>query len=108
MGKTLDLGRRIEIHSMDKHCQDISVSLYRQKEGSAHRFLVHTYSSGEAAAERIAYIRQALVSMLGLEAAGADPHWLRFPCGSEHLRALKRAFLDLCKLETGTPLEPKP
>ena len=108
MGKTLDLGRRIEIHSMDIQCQDISVSLYRQDGSAGPQFLVHTYSGVDAAAERIAFIRQALVSMLGLEPAAAESQWLRFPCGGDHLRALKRAFLDLCKLETGAPLEAKP
>ena len=108
MGRTLDLGRRIEIHSMDKQCQDISVSLYRKDGSDGPRFLVHTYSGADAAAERIAFIRQTLVAMLGLGSCGADSQWLRFPCGGEHLRALKRAFLDLCKLETGSPLQAKP
>ena len=108
MGKTLDLGRRIEIHSMDKHCQDISLGLYRQDTSGEPRFLVQTYSGSEAAAQRVAFVRQALISILGLEPADADSTWLKFPCGGKHLRALKRAFLDLCKLETGAPLESKP
>ena len=108
MGKTLDLGRRIEIHSMDKLCDDISLSLYRLEEGGRPRFLVHTYSSSDGAAGRVAFIRQALIEMLGLEAAGDDSDWLQFPCQADHLRALKRAFLDLCKLETGAALEAKP
>lgn len=108
MGKTLNLGRRIEIHSMDKHCQDISLGLYRREEEGHPRFLVHTYSSSEAAGDRTAFIRQALIQMLGLQAAGDDSDWIQFPCREDHLRALKRAFLDLCKLETGAPLEAKP
>ena len=108
MGKTLDLSRRIEIHSMDKHCQDISIGLYREETSAGPRFLVHTYNKSEEAAERVAFIRQTLLTMLGLESAGADSDWLKFSCGADHLRALKRAFLDLCKLETGAPLEPKP
>ena len=108
MGKTLDLGRRIEIHSMDKQCQDISVSLYRQDTSAGPRFLVHTYTSSEEATGRVAFIRQAIVTMLGLQPEDEESDWLKFRCGGEHLRALKRAFLDLCKLETGAPLEPKP
>ena len=33
---------------------------------------------------------------------------MRFPCRSEHKRTIKRAFLDLCRLETGADLEVKP
>ena len=108
MSKTLDLGQRIEIHTMDKYCQDISLGLYRQETNQGPQFLVHTYADSKAASERVEYIRQALVTMLGLEAVDADTNWLKFSCGQDHLRALKRSFLDLCKLETGAPLQPKP
>ena len=108
MGKTLDLGRRIEIHSMDRHCEDISIGLYRQIVEGQPQFQVHTYCKTDAAAERIAFLRQALIIMLGLVDVDDESTWLRFPCGSEHLRALKRGFLDLCKLETGDRLEAKP
>ena len=46
--------------------------------------------------------------MLGMEETPGEPGWVQFPCGQEHGRALRRAFLDLCKLETGAPLEPRP
>ena len=111
MGKTLDLGERIELMSADRHCGDISLGLYRQDAGGVPWFLVHTYSSAPGAADRVAFIREALKVMLGLEEDGAlsgRPGWLKFACGSTHQRALKRAFLDLCKLETGAALEPKP
>ena len=36
------------------------------------------------------------------------PGWLQSPCRKIHQRALKRTFLDLCKLQTGAALEPKP
>ena len=107
MGKTLDLGHRVEIQPMDKHCHDISLGLYQQEfDGSPH-YLVHTYSSAEAAPERVAFIRQAMVTMLGMEANAAQPEWFRFSCGDRHEKAAKRAFLDLCKLASGSPLEPK-
>ena len=108
MGKTLDLGRRIELHSMDKPCGDISLGLYQQDVGGAQRFLVHTYADSDEARGRAAFILEALRVMLGLETAEEDPGMLVFPCGTVHLRALKRAFLDLCKLETGAELSPKP
>jgi hypothetical protein len=109
MGKTLDLGCRVEIHSMDKWCHDISLGLYQRDIGGESQFLVYSYSSAVGTSERVAFIRQALVTMLGLESAEKEGQgWLRFPCRSEHRRTIKRAFLDLCKLETGAVLEKKP
>jgi hypothetical protein len=33
---------------------------------------------------------------------------VRFPCGAGHRLACRRAFLEACKIETGTPPEPRP
>ena len=106
MGNTLDLGRRIEIHSLDTHCHDISLGLYRQ-DLECPQFLVHTYSQADGSSERVRFIRQSLITMIGLEPADR-PQWLQFPCRQIHQRALRRAFLDLCKLQTGEPLQQKP
>ena len=108
MARTLDLGRRIELHSMDPNCHNISVGLYSREVDSEPVFLVHTYSEVEGASGRVAFLRQALMVMVGLEESSVAPGWLRFTCGTIHERALKRAFLDLCKLATGAPLAPKP
>ena len=116
MGKTLDLGRRIELHSTDPHCHALSLGLYRREAGGASLFLVHTYSSVDGARERVEFIRRALLVALGMEVANSVPDesvktgqkWIQFPCRSDHLKALKRAFLDLCKLETGAVLLVKP
>ncbi len=108
MGKTLDLGRRIEIHPMDKHCHNISLGLYRRDTGDGPRFLVHTYSTASGSQQRVAFLRQTLIDMVGLIPSASDSQWLQFACGQDHLRALKRAFLDLCKLETSSSLQPKP
>ena len=108
MAKTLDLGLRYELHSMDPHCHGISLALYRKDAEEVPQFLVHTYSSVEGESERVAFITRALVVMLGMEDVPGADGWIRFPCKTVHDRALKRAFLDLCKLETGSPLEPKP
>ena len=106
MGKTLDLGRRLELEPLDMHCHNISVALYERDVDGVPCFKVHTYSSADGADQRVAFLTEALRVMLGLEQAGDG--YLRFGCGQNHERALKRAFLDLCKLETGAPLEPKP
>ena len=108
MGKTLNLGQRVELLPTDPHCHDISLGLYREDVNGVAQFLVHTYSSVDGFRERVAYVTKALEVMLGLQAVPDAPGRLQFPCGLPHLRAVKRGFLDLCKLETGTPLEPKP
>ena len=111
MGKTLDLGRRIELLPSDKHCGDISLGLYKCDVDQVAHFLVHTYSAEQGTTQRVAFIMEAMVVILGMEvtsAPGTQSGWLHFPCGASHERALKRAFLDLCKLETKAPLEPKP
>ncbi len=116
MVQTLNLGRRIELHSMDAHCQGVSLALYRWEVEGRPRFLVHTYSSVQGARERVEFIQEALQVTLGMQTTDAPAEaermspqsWLQFPCRSDHLRALKRSFLDVCKLETGAPLVAKP
>lgn len=108
MSKKLELGRRIELCSMDRHCHDISLGLYQQEEGDGPRFLVHTYNAIPEAATRAEFLRQALERMAGLVPCQDAAECLRFDCGSTHARALKRTFLDLCKLENGDSLDPKP
>jgi len=104
-GKTLDLGLRIEIQPMDTHCHNISLGLYQKEINRIPHFLVHTYSSNPMATERIHFICRALREQVGLVEAPDIPGWLLFPCGSTHTRALRRSFLDLCKLETNAALQ---
>ena len=107
MGKTKDLGQRIEILSSDKYCHDISIGLYRKIVDSQPRYLVHTYSSHADAEDRVAFIRRGLVELVGLiEVADGRP-WLKFPCDQEHLRGLKRAFRDICRLQPQETLRPR-
>ena len=108
MGKTLDLGLRVELQPMDKHCHDISLGLYQRDIDGVPHFLVHTYSAAPGSAARVTFIKQAMTVMLGLKESADSPGWLRFPCGTVHLRALNRGFLDLCKLANDDALEPKP
>ena len=108
MGQTLDLGRRVELQSMDKYCENISLGLYERHTEAGPRYLVHTYSSLAGAEARVAYLTDALRKVVGLEDADDTPGWLKFSCGGSHLKALQRVFLDACKLETGAPLDPKP
>ena len=106
MGKTLDIGTRIELVSMDGHCQDISIGLYRQEiEGEPH-YLVHTYSPLPGADSRIAFLVEAMCVLGGMEKT--ESGLLRFPCGQGHFLAVKRLFLEVCKLAEGAPLSARP
>ena len=108
MGQTLDLGRRIELQPMDVHCEDISLGLYQRVVDTVPQFTVHTYSSISMASQRLGFVTRALKTMAGLIEVPGCSEWLRFPCNTLHLRAIKRVFLDLCKLESGAFLEAQP
>ncbi len=103
MGRTLELGRRIELQAMDRLCHNISLALYRRENGDRSVYLVHTYSDHPNAAARVSEITRGLVGSAGMErlpelADGFE--WLSFACGGRHERALRRTFLEVCK-QTG-------
>ncbi len=97
---TLDLGRRVELVSMDPHCHDITIALYL----SGHRYRIHTYSRRESAQHRIAFLQSAMAS---LGAMAIDNHELLHTCGHTHLAATRRLFLTAAKLPTTVEL-PQP
>ena len=106
MGQTLDIGRRIELVPMDGHFQDITVGLYLQEDATGTVFLVHTYSSKEGAQARIDFLKRAM-QILG-EMEETEDGLLRFSCGEVHLLAVKRLFLEACKLAMDVDLEARP
>ena len=101
MPATLELGRRIELVSMDPLFHNITIALY---EAEAHKYLVHSYSHVEGTAERLHFIRRAIRAMAGLESGGG----LKFFCGAAHRAAIRRAFLEACKLAPDFEPQPKP
>ena len=98
MGRTLELGRRIELKSMDPHCHDISLGLYRQETAQGAAYLVHTYSAHPEGSGRVAEITSGLVKGSGMVPLDEDPGLVAFPCGGRHEKALRRTFLEVCKL----------
>lgn len=109
MGHIRDLGRRIELVSMDPHFHDISIGLYeRPGAGGEPEFLVHTYSQQGGAGGRIDAIVAAMEGLGGMEISAREPHALRFPCGGGHRVAVKRIFLEACKLAPGAAPEARP
>lgn len=107
-GKTLDLGRRIELHALDEHCAAISVALYRREQEAGPEYLVHSYSQKDGTVARLAFIGRGLEVLAGLQPVAERPGWLTFPCGGTHERALRRAFLDVCRLSNDEALEHLP
>jgi hypothetical protein len=104
-----DLGHRVELVSMDPHCGDISVGLYRRDTPSGPVGVVHSYSTRPGTTERLDSIRDALVLLGGLERVDADPDpAVRLPCRSWHNAAMKRLFLDCFRIEPHVPPAPRP
>lgn len=106
MGQTTDIGRRIELVPLDPHFGDVSIGLYRQQDGGEPAYRVHTYSRRQGAEDRIASVVNAMEVLGGMV---RDPDGrLRFPCGYEHNLAVRRVFLEACKLDPSTTPEPRP
>jgi hypothetical protein len=106
MGRTVDIGSRIELVPMDPHFHDISLALYRQERESGPEFLVHTYSGLEGASLRVESVRQAMIALGGMEST--PDGLLCFPCGAAHELACKRLFLEACKLDPSQPYTARP
>lgn len=105
MSRVVDIGTRVELVPMDGHFHDITVALYRQ-DGSA--FLVHTYSTREGSEERVDRIAAAMRGLGGLQPSPGDDPRLRFPCGTEHGLAVRRVFVEACKVGPAEPLLARP
>ena len=106
MGQTTNIGHRLELVPMDNHFQDITIGLYQQHFASGACFLVHSYSSKEGAQQRIDFVHRAMQILGGMEASKEG--LLRFPCGSQHILAVRRIFLEACKLNPDGELAPRP
>lgn len=106
MGQTVDIGRRIELVPLDPHFGDISIGLYRQRDDAGPVYRVFTYSRREGVEDRIDFMVKAMGVLGGMEPASGGR--LRFPCGYEHNLAVKRVFLEACKLDPAGPVEPRP
>ena len=106
MAETLDIGRRIELVSRDPLCHDISIGLYCQIGDAGPGFLVHSYADPARSSRRIEHAVEAMVQLGGMERTEGGR--LRFPCSAAHQRAVKRLFLDACKLDPACPVVPHP
>lgn len=98
-----DLDRRIELVSMDRHAEDITLALYLMSDGTSA--VVHSYSSRPFVPERLAWLAQAMRTLGGL--VGEDRS-VAFPCGAWHELAARRVFLEACKLDPAHVVAPRP
>ena len=105
MAIAIEIGRRIELVSMDPHFHDISIGLYRQQRESGPGYVVHTYSQKPGALERIEFVIKAMAILGGMQQDGPR---LRFTCGDPHQLTVRRIFIEACKLKPDAKVEPRP
>ena len=98
------LGSRIELVSTDKHFHDVTIALYAKEAEDGWRFRVRSFAKKDGIADRIAYGVDAMAALGGMERTEAADT-LRFPCGGEHLVAIRRLFLQACKINPEAPVE---
>lgn len=103
MGRSIDIGSRIELVPMDPHFHDITLALYRQDRDKGPEFLIHTYTSLEGARQRTESVARTMTILGGMESTPEG--LLQFPCGVEHAMAIKRLFLEACKHDPNEPVE---
>ncbi|MEE3233516.1 MAG: hypothetical protein VX294_05060 [Candidatus Latescibacterota bacterium] len=104
MQHTLELGSRIELVPMDQHFNDISIGLYKSSNETTPFYLVHTYSKLNGSKSRINKIIENMRILGGMEIA-SDLR-LYFRCNCDHRLAVRRLFLESCKInpeKTATP-----
>jgi hypothetical protein len=105
----LDLGRRVQLHSMDPHCADITIGLYEHADESGRaRYVLHSYSGQAGVAHRLGFLGRAMAGLGGMEVVAGSANELRWRCGDRHLAATKRLFIEACKLSRPEEIAPRP
>ncbi|MBL6951715.1 MAG: hypothetical protein ISR50_03720 [Alphaproteobacteria bacterium] len=91
-----ELGKRIELVSTDKYFRDVSIGLYAREESGNWAFRVRSFAKYEGLQARIDFILNGMQTLGGMQRTeGQDS--VRFPCGNQHLIAVRRLFLQACK-----------
>lgn len=105
MALTQDIGRRVELVSMDSRFHDISIALYRQEPDGRPVFHIHSYSGLDGVSGRIDFVAHAMSVLGDVVREGLQFH---FPCGARHELACRRLFLEACKVDPAAGVEPRP
>src|SRR5262245_54541018 len=104
-----ELGRRVQLQSMDPHCHDITIGLYEYTdENGAPLYVIHSYNARSGVADRLAFLAKAMARVGGMETIAGSPGQVRWPCGDRHLAATKRLFVEVCKLSKPEDLVERP
>lgn len=106
--KTLDLGLRVDLLSMDPHFHDISIAIHRSEDRKSTSYLLNSYSMRDGTYDRLLLLAHAMRSLGGMRTAGSNQLSLQFACGQSHETALKRLFVEACKVTPGTEITPRP
>ena len=101
-----DLDRRIELVSMDRFCEDITIALYVV--GDRRSATIHSYSTRSAVPARLAWLATAMQILGGMQPGGTDGRTVLFACGEWHELAARRVFLESCKVDPANGLTTRP
>ncbi len=94
-----ELGRRVQLQSMDAYCADITIGLYEHAdEDGRPRYQLHSYGHHSDTPSRLAFLAEAMCVLGGMERISGSLPRLCWPCGDRHLAATKRVFIEACKL----------
>ena len=105
----VELGRRIELQSMDPYFHDITIGLYEQApEPGLVTFVAHSYSGLDGVERRLQRIIDSMLVLGGMGRYGNDGRHLRHACGEAHRFATRRLFVEACKLKPGAEPELRP
>lgn len=105
----VELGRRIELQSMDPQFHNITIGLYEQQpKPGIIEYFVHSYSTIEGTDERLARVVTVMLELGGMARAGNDARRLCFRCGEVHKLACRRLFVEACKVKPGIVSKPMP
>ena len=95
----LNLGRRVQLQTMDPHCSDITIGLYEHADDDGRPcYVLHSYSTKSGVADRLAFLSDAMIRLGGMEAVPGVSNQVRWACADKHLAATKRLFIEACKL----------
>ncbi len=96
MSRLLDLGRRVELQSMDSHFHDVTIGLYRRLHEDIPHYTIHSYAELPGSADRVSGIADNMQILGGLSTTAAT--CVNPACGQDHPLAIQRVFLESCKL----------
>ena len=105
----VELGRRIELQSMDTQFHDITIGLYEQQpKPGVIEYFAHSYSGIAGTNERLARIVTVMLELGGMARVGNDDRRLCFTCGEVHKLACRRLFVAACKVQPEIVSKPMP